>query len=144
MRKSDRAVDIEWARARIDAAKQRRAEKAREAASPLERRAPDAPILIVTGDVPVNTTTTIFAQAITTTETVLTSETTTSTLPPATVFSGLVTNTVTLPTPTRTQLKLSWATTTKIITFGATFTKHTTVTPTTSVSACKKAGGHFW
>ncbi|KAF2832864.1 hypothetical protein CC86DRAFT_364878 [Ophiobolus disseminans] len=144
MRKSDRAVDIEWARARFEAAKQRRAEKALEAAAPLERRAPDAPILTVTGDIPVNTTTTVLAPASTTVETVLTSETTTSTLPAVTVFSGLYTNTVTLPTPTKTQLKLSFATTTKIITFGATFTKRTTVTPTTSVSACKKAGGHFW
>jgi hypothetical protein len=144
MRKSDRAVDVEWARARIEAAKQRRADRAREAAAPLERRAPDAPTFTVTGDVPTNTTTTILAQAITTIETILTSETTTSTLPPATVFSGLFTNTVTLPTPTKTKLKISSATTTKVITFGATFTKHTTVTPTTSVSACKKAGGHFW
>ncbi|KAF2032588.1 hypothetical protein EK21DRAFT_87175 [Setomelanomma holmii] len=144
MRKADRAVDIEWARARIEAAKQRRAEKARESAAPLERRAPDAPTLTITGDVPVNTTTTVFAPATTTTETVLLSATTTSTLPPATVFSGLYTNTITLPTPTKTQLKLSFATTTKTITLGATFTKYTTVTPTTSVSACKKAGGHFW
>ena len=144
MRKADRAVDIEWARARIEAAKQRRTEKLQEAAAPLERRAPDAPTLTVTGDVPVNITTTIFAPATTTTETILTSETSTSTLPPATVFSGLFTNTITLATPTKTQLKLSFATTTKIITIGATFTKHTTVTPTTSVSACKQAGGHFW
>jgi hypothetical protein len=144
MRKADRAVDIEWARARIEAAKQRRSEKAREAAAPLERRAPDAPIITVTGDVPVNTTTTILAPATTTTETILQSATVTSTLPPATVFSGLFTNTVTLPTPTKTQLKLSFATTTKVITFGGTFTKKTTVTPTTSVSACKNAGGHWW
>ncbi|KAH3918547.1 hypothetical protein HBH56_038060 [Parastagonospora nodorum] len=144
IRKADRAVDVEWARARIEAAKQRRTEMAREAAAPLERRAPDAPTLTVTADVPVNTTTTILAPATTTTETVLTSATVTSTLPPATVFSGLFTSTITLPTPTKTQLKLSFATTTKVITFGATFTKHTTVTPTTSVSACKKAGGHFW
>lgn len=144
IRKADRAVDVEWARARIEAAKQRRNEQAREAAAPLERRAPDAPTLTVTADVPVNTTTTILAPATTTTETVLTSATVTSTLPPATVFSGLFTSTLTLPTPTKTQLKLSYATTTKVITFGATFTKRTTVTPTTSVSACKKAGGHFW
>jgi hypothetical protein len=144
MRKADRAVDIEWARARIEAAKQRRAERAREAAAPLEHRAPDAPVVTITGDVPVNTTTTFFAPATTTIETVQVSATTTSTLPPVTIFSGLVTNTITLPTPTKTKLKLGFATTTKVITFGATFTKHTTVTPTTSVSACKKAGGHFW
>jgi hypothetical protein len=144
MRKADRAVDIEWARARIEAAKQRRAEMAQEAAAPYERRAPDAPTLTVTGDVPVNTTTTILAPAATTTETVLTSTTAISTLPAATVISGLFTNTITLPTPTKTQLSLSFATTTNVITFGGTFTKHTTVTPTTSVSACKNAGGHFW
>lgn len=143
MRKADRVVDIEWARARVEAAKQRRAEKAREAAAPLERRVPDAPILTVTGNEIVNTTTTILAPATTTTETVLSSTTTTSTLPPVTVFSGLYTSTITLATPTKTQLRLSFATTTKVITFGATLTKHTTVTPSTSVSACKKAGGHF-
>jgi hypothetical protein len=143
MRKTDRAVDVEWARALIEAAKQRRAEKAREAASPLERRAPDAPVVTITADVPVNTTTTILAPASTTTETVLVSTTATSTLPAATVFFGLATSTVTLATPTKTQLKLSYATTTKTVTFGATLTKYTTVTPAASVSACKKAGGHF-
>lgn len=144
MRKSDRAVDIEWARARVAAAKQRRADMAQEAKGEIVKRAPDAPTITVTGDVPVNTTTTILAPASTTTETVLQSATVTTTLPAATVYSGLYTSTVTLPTPTKTQLQLSFATTTKVITFGATFTKHTTVTPTTSVSACKKAGGHFW
>ncbi|KAH7095806.1 hypothetical protein FB567DRAFT_587105 [Paraphoma chrysanthemicola] len=144
VRRADRAVDIEWARARVEAAKQKRAEKARRAASPLERRAPDAPTLTVTGDVPVNTTTTILAPASTTYETVLLSATTTSTLPPATLVSGLYTNTVTAPIPTKTKVSLSFTSTTKVITFGATFTKYTTVTPTTSVSACKKAGGHFW
>ncbi|KAH8727669.1 hypothetical protein GQ44DRAFT_703607 [Phaeosphaeriaceae sp. PMI808] len=143
MRKADRAVDIDWARARIEAAKGRRAEMARGAA-PLQRRAPDAPILTVTGSIPVNTTTTIFAPVTTTTETVLLSATTTLTLPPATVLVGLFTSTVTLPTPTKTQLKLSSTTITKVTTFGATFTRYTTVTPTSTVSACKKAGGHFW
>jgi hypothetical protein len=143
VRKADRAVDIEWARARIEAAKQRRAEIVQGGAAPYERRAPDAPTLTVTGDVPVNTTTTILASVTTTTETVLNSATITSTLPAPTVFSGLYTNTITLATPTKTQLKLGFATTTKVITFGGTFTKHTTVTPTTSVSACKNAGGHW-
>ncbi|KAL5116582.1 hypothetical protein ACEQ8H_005578 [Pleosporales sp. CAS-2024a] len=143
IRKADRAVDVEWARARIEAAKQRRAEQAQSVAAPLERRAPDAPTVTVIGNVPVNTTTTILAPATTTTETVLTSTTVTSTLPPATVFSGLFTSTVTLPTPTKTQLSLSFVTTTKVMTFGATLTTYTTVTPAASVSACKKAGGHF-
>jgi hypothetical protein len=144
MRKADRAVDIQWARARIEAAKQRRAVMAHEGAAAHERRAPDAPTLTVIDDIPINATTTILAPATNTTETILTSATVTSTLPAATVFSGLYTNTITLPTPTKTQLKLGFATTTKVITFGGTFTKHTTVTPTTSVSACKNAGGHYW
>lgn len=139
MRKSDRAVDYEWARARIEAAKQRRDAKAQG----LERRAPDVPTTVLTAETPIVTTTTITAAATTTTETALVTETSTSVLPPATVFSGIFTQTTTLPTPTKTRLRLDWATTTKTITWGATFTKHTTVTPTASVSACKKAGGHF-
>ncbi|OAL50290.1 hypothetical protein IQ07DRAFT_423235 [Pyrenochaeta sp. DS3sAY3a] len=142
MRKSDREVDFEWARARIEAAKARRAEKA-EANAQLERRAPDAPVSTVTFEIPVNTTTTIVAPAVTTTESILLTTTTTSTLPPATVLSGLITQTITLPTPTKTKVKFASATTTKTITFGATFTKTKTVTPTSSVTACKKQGGHF-
>lgn len=140
IRKGDREVDYEWARARVEAAKQRRAEKAGE----LERRAPDAPTTTVTYGTPVSVITTMTAPAITTTETVLLTASATTTLPPPTVLSGLLTLTTTLPTPTKTKFKLAFATTTKVITFGATFTKTTTVTPTASVSACKKHGGHFW
>jgi hypothetical protein len=139
VRRSDRAVDYDWARARVEAAKQKRSAKAQG----LERRAPDAPTTTLTAETPISTTTTITAEPTTTTETVLFTQTSTSTLPPATVFSGVFTSTTTLPTPTKTQLRLDWATTTKTITWGATFTKYTTVTPTASVSACKKAGGHF-
>ncbi|KAH7397112.1 hypothetical protein BKA66DRAFT_234856 [Pyrenochaeta sp. MPI-SDFR-AT-0127] len=144
VRKSDREVDYEWARARVEAAKARRDASAQEAAGRLERRAPDAPTSTVTYDVPVNTTTTIIAPATTTTESVLLTTTSTSTLPPATFLSGLLTQTITLPTPTKTRLRLTFATTTKTITFGATLTKTRTVTPASSVSACKKQGGHFW
>jgi hypothetical protein len=144
MRKADRSVDYEWARARVEAVKQRREEKLREAEARLERRTPDTPTSIITAEVPVSTTTTILTPATTTVETVLLSTTVTSTLPPATVISGLVTSTITLATPTTTRLQVSFATTTKIITFGATFTKYTTVTPTNPVSACKNAGENWW
>ncbi|KAH9870312.1 hypothetical protein IAQ61_005786 [Plenodomus lingam] len=139
MRKSDRLVDYEWARARVEAAKQRRAE-----GNHLQRRAPDAPTTTTTLDTPVTTTTTVVAAAITTTESVLATATTTSTLPAPTVLSGIFTNTVTLPTPTKTKLQFGYATTTNIITLGATFTKTTTVTPSATLTACKKEGGHFW
>ncbi|KAG9186627.1 hypothetical protein G6011_09735 [Alternaria panax] len=124
-RKGDREVDYEWARARIQAAKERRAEKAGK----LERRAPDAPTTTVTAT-PVSVVATMTAPAITTTETVLLTASATTTLPPPTVLSGLLTLTTTLPTPTKTKFKLGFTTTTKIITLGATFTKTTTVTPT--------------
>jgi hypothetical protein len=144
MRKVDRSVDYDWARDRIQAAKQRRAEQVQQVDASLERRTPDAPTSTITAEVPVSTTTTILAPATTTFETVLVPATSTSTLPPATFVSGLITNTITLVAPTTTRLQVSFATTTKVITFGATFTKYTTVTPTNSVSACKNAGGHWW
>ncbi|KAF1831517.1 hypothetical protein BDW02DRAFT_571976 [Decorospora gaudefroyi] len=140
-RKGDREVDYEWARARIEAAKQRREAAA---AAPFERRAPDAPTTTVTAETPITTTTTMTAAPFTTTETVLHTTATTTTLPPATVLSGILTRTTTLPTPTKTKFRLAKTTTTKVITFGGTFTKTRTVTPTASVSACKKQGGHFW
>jgi hypothetical protein len=139
-RKGDREVDYEWARARIEAAKQRRAEQAGK----LDRRAPDAPTTTVTYGTPVSVVATMTAPAITTTETVLLTASATTTLPPPTVLSGLLTLTTTLPTPTKTKFRLAFATTTKVITFGGTFTKTTTVTPTAAVSACRKHGGHFW
>jgi hypothetical protein len=140
IRKGDREVDYEWARARVEAAKQRRAENAGQ----VERRAPDAPTTTVTYKTPVSVVATVTAPAITTTETLLQTASATVTLPPPTVLSGLLTSTTTLPTPTKTRSKYAWATTTKVITFGHTWTVTTTVTPTASVSACKKHGGHFW
>jgi hypothetical protein len=139
MRRTDRPVDYEWARARIEAAKQKRNEKARD----IQRRAPDSETTTITAATPITTTTTVTAEATTTIESVLITSTSTSELPPATVYSGVFTFTTTLPTPTKTRLRLGWATTTKTITWGATFTRHTTVIPSASVSACKKAGGHF-
>lgn len=139
MHRSDRAIDYEWARARIEAAKLKRNAKA----GGVERRAPDALTTTLTLGTPVSTTTTITAEPTTTTETVLFTQTSTYTLPPATVFSGVFTYTTTLPTRTKTRLSFGFATTTETVTWGATFTRHTTVTPTASISACKKAGGHF-
>lgn len=139
MRRSDRVVDYEWARARVEAAKERRNARAEG----LQRRAPDEETTTITAPTPVTTTSTSTAPAATTTETELVTQTSTSTLPPATIFSGVFTHTTTLPTPTKTRLRIGWATTTKTITWGATFTRHTTVTPSASITACKKAGGHF-
>ncbi|KAF1930905.1 uncharacterized protein M421DRAFT_418381 [Didymella exigua CBS 183.55] len=139
MRRTDRPVDYEWARARIEAAKQRRNEKARG----LQRRAPDSATTTITAATPITMTTTVTAEATTTIETVLITSTSTSELPPATVYFGVYTSTTTLPTPTQTYLRLGWATTTSTITWGATFTRYTTVTPSASASACKQAGGHF-
>ena len=141
VRKGDREVDYEWARARVQAAKERRAA---QAAGHLERRAPDAPTTTKTFETPVTVNATQTAAPITTTETVLATASIQSTLPPPTVLSGLLTRTTTLPTPTKTNFKLGWATTTKVVTFGATFTKTTTITPSATLSACKKNGGHFW
>lgn len=138
VRKSDRQVDYEWARARIEAAKQRRQD------GRLERRAPDAPTTTAIFATAVTTSTTATAPAITTIESVLLTATATSTIPPPTILSGILTNTITLPTPTKTRLNLRYTTTTNIITFGVTFTQTTKVTPTASISACKKQGGHFW
>ncbi|KAI4660485.1 uncharacterized protein J4E78_005188 [Alternaria triticimaculans] len=140
VRKGDREVDYEWARARVEAAKQRRAEKAGQ----FQRRAPDAPTTTVTYETPVAVLATVTAPAITTTESVLLTQSATETLPPPTVLSGLLTSTTTLPTPTKTKSKFAFTTTTEVITFGHVWTTTTTVLPTSSVSACKKHGGHFW
>lgn len=139
MRRSDRVVDYEWARARVEAAKQRRDAKAQG----LQRRAPDSETTTVTAANPVTTTSTSTAPVTTTTETELITQTSTSTLPPETIYSGKYTHTTTLPTPTKTRTTRVWTTTTTTITWGATFTRYTTVTPEASITACKKAGGHF-
>jgi hypothetical protein len=140
VRKGDRQVDYEWARARVEALKEKRA----AAAGNLQRRAPDAPTTTKTFETPVTVSATITQPAVTTTESSLAVISTTTTLPPPTVLSGLLTMTTTLPTPTKTKFKLALATTTFTKTFGATFTKTTTVTPSATLSACKKNGGHFW
>jgi hypothetical protein len=88
VRKGDRQVDYEWARARIEAAKERRAA---QAAGNLQRRAPDAPTTTATFDTPITVSATQTAPAITTTESVLATTSTTTTLPPPTVLSGLFT-----------------------------------------------------
>ncbi|XP_014555336.1 hypothetical protein COCVIDRAFT_17081 [Bipolaris victoriae FI3] len=137
--RADRVADVEWVRARIEAAKQKR-----EAAKGLNRRAPDAPTTTVTFQTPVSTTLTQTAAAITTTETVLQSTEVTSTIPPPTVLSGILTRTTTLPTPTKTKVKFSFTTTTTTKTYGATFTRTTTAPPAPSVTECKKHGGHYW
>ncbi|KAF2120805.1 hypothetical protein BDV96DRAFT_683222 [Lophiotrema nucula] len=141
VRKADRAVDIEYARARVEAAKAKRNLRVREAHAVAER-APDAPTSTITAN-PVNATTTATAPAITTTESILASTTSTTTLPPATVYSGVFTSTVTLPTPTKTQLKFTYTTAWTTKTIRATWTRTTTVTPKASVTACKNHGGHW-
>ncbi|ORY07788.1 hypothetical protein BCR34DRAFT_489155 [Clohesyomyces aquaticus] len=142
MRRADRAVDVEYARERIEAAKLRRNLKAN--AAQLEERAPDAPTLTVTAIIPANTTITYTGSpAITSTETVLTSSTSWTSLPPVTVYSGVFTSTITLPTPTRTRMSFSYSTEWVTKTIYATFTRTTTVTPTASVSACRSQGGHW-
>ncbi|KAF2002817.1 hypothetical protein P154DRAFT_461733 [Amniculicola lignicola CBS 123094] len=141
MRK-DRAADIEYVRARINAAKLKRSQQAKKAVA-LEERAPDAPTLTITDPVPVNTTSTYYADTVTTTESFVTSSTTTTTLPPVTVYSGIYTSTVTAPTPTRTRHAYAYTTSSTTITIRATFTRTTTVTPSASKAACKSKGGHF-
>ncbi|KAL6703271.1 hypothetical protein ACN47E_010059 [Coniothyrium glycines] len=140
-RKENRVVDYEWARARVEAAKERRAAQVAEG---LQRRAPDASTITITAVDAVNTTTTISAAAITTTESILLSETSTYTIPAPTVLSGLLTQTITLSTPTKTRLRFDFITSTEIVTVGAKFTKTTMVTPAATLTACKKNGGHFW
>ncbi|KAF2869684.1 hypothetical protein BDV95DRAFT_83776 [Massariosphaeria phaeospora] len=139
----DRAVDVEYARARIAAAKLRRDQKAQSPAAPLDERAPDAPTITVTAATPASATSTYTAPPLTTTESALATTTTTSRLPPVTVYSGVYTKTVTLPTPTKTQLTFGYTTTTSTITIRATFTRTTTVTPSASLTACRNIGGHI-
>ncbi|KAF2691054.1 hypothetical protein K458DRAFT_355509 [Lentithecium fluviatile CBS 122367] len=143
MKKADRAVDIKYARARIEAAKLKRDQKARDAAAPLEKRAPDAPTLTVTASTPVNFTSTYTAAAVTNTESTVVSTTTTFTQPPVTIYSGIFTSTVTAPTPTKTRFSFAYTTSLTTKTIHATWTRTTTITPSASVTACKKRGGHW-
>ncbi|KAF2808430.1 uncharacterized protein BDZ99DRAFT_55601 [Mytilinidion resinicola] len=137
-----RAVNIEEARRRFDAAQKKRDLKER-AAVQVEERAPDAPTIYVTYSVAVNVTSTLTAAPTTTTETDLTTTVTSTTLPPATVFSGIYTSTTTLPTKTKTKKTIAYTTLYTTKTIHATWTLTTTVTPTAVVSSCKTRGGHW-
>lgn len=137
--RADRVADVEWVRARIEAARERR-----EAKKQLNRRAPDAPTSTVTLETPVSATVTETAPATTTTETVLQTTQTTLTIPPPTVLSGILTRTTTLPTPTKTKVKFTYTTTTTTKTYAATFTRTSTAPPSASVTQCKKHGGNYW
>jgi hypothetical protein len=141
---ADREVNYEWARARVEAAKQRRDAKLRKGKMALQKRAPDAPTSTVTikSNFPV-VTITRYAPAIVVTESTLLSQTTTSTLPPVTIYKGKYTYTVTMPTPTRTKLRFVTATTTSTYTWGTTFTNYAIVTPPAVVASCRQQGGHF-
>ncbi|KAF2447691.1 hypothetical protein P171DRAFT_461869 [Karstenula rhodostoma CBS 690.94] len=142
MRKSDRAVSVAYARARIEAAKVRRDQKTK--AAQFDKRAPDAPTITVNATIPVNATSTITGSPITTTESTAISTTATITLPPLTVYSGRYTPVTTLPTPTKTRLSFAHTTTTTTKTVRATFTKTILVTPAASLKGCRKQGGHYW
>jgi hypothetical protein len=143
IRKSDRAVDIAWARARIDAAKAKRDQMAKDAAAPMDKRAPDAPVITITAPTPVNTTVTYTQPPITTTESAIATSTTTTTQPPVTVYSGIFTSTVTGATPTKTRVHFAYTTSVTTKTIRATWTRTTTVTPSASMTACRKRGGHW-
>jgi hypothetical protein len=143
MRKADRAVDIEYARARIDAAKLKREQKASNAVAPLDKRAPDAPTITITAQTPMNTTITYTDPPTTTTESTVVSTTTTTTEPPVTIYSGIFTSTATAPTPTKTRFAFAYTTSVVTRTIRATWTRTTTVTPSASMPACKQHGGHW-
>lgn len=140
---ADREVDYEWARARVEAAKQRRDANLRGRKA-LQRRAADKPTVTVSVKTNLQTTTVIkYAPAVIVTRTKFSSSTSTSTLPPATVFSGQYTSTRTMPTPTTTKVGLTTATKLSTKTVGATFTNKVTVTPPALAASCKAQGGRF-
>ncbi|OAG12855.1 uncharacterized protein CC84DRAFT_1201749 [Paraphaeosphaeria sporulosa] len=140
--KSDRAASIAYARARIEAAKARRDQKAK--AAQFDKRSPNVTTTTVNATLPVNATITITGSPITNTESTAISTTATITLPPLTVYSGRYTPVTTLPTPTKTRLSFVYTTTTTTKTIRATFTKTVVVTPAASLKACRKQGGHYW
>lgn len=141
LRKSDRAVPVAYARARIEAAKARRARGADIAR--IDKRAADLPTITIVATMPVNATVTVTAYPVTTTESTAVSTTATITLPPVTVFSGIYTAVTTLPTPTKTRIMFVHKTIRTTKTFGATFTKTVVVTPSASLEACQENGGRF-
>ena len=140
-RKSDRAVPIAYARARIEAAKARRAQGVD--AARIDKRAADVPTITIDAGVPVNATVTVTAYPYTTTESTAVSITATVTLPPVTVYSGIYTAVTTLATPTKTRVVFVHKTIRTTRTFGATFTKTVVATPSGSLEACKEKGGRF-
>lgn len=142
VRVRDRAVDVEYARQRIAAAKLKRDLNARSPAN-LNKRAPDAPTTTVTASTPVQTTVTLTAAPVFLTQTQFASSTASTTLPPVTVYSGIFTSTVTAPTPTRTNISFGLTTVRTTKTIFATFTRTTTVIPSASVTACRDRGGHW-
>ncbi|KAL1303725.1 hypothetical protein AAFC00_007071 [Neodothiora populina] len=110
----------------------------------LAKRSADVPTVTVTETTATSTTTSTITG---TTSTVLDLETSstvvTSTLPPSTVFSGYAVSTTTAPQKTFTKLQVTTSYTWTVGTITASLTKWSTVTPTASVTACKRQGGHF-
>ena len=143
VRKAPRAVDSDYARRRVEAVKRKQSLHAREGAAPLVGRAPDEPTITLTAAIPANATVTYTAAPITTTESVMQTTTSISTLPPATIFSGVYTQTTTLPTPTNTRYAITYITSVTTKTIRATFTRTTTVVPSASVTACREQGGYM-
>ena len=143
IRKSDRAVDIEWARARIALAKLKRDRMAQNAAAPLDKRAPDAPTITVTAPTPANVTITHTNPPVTTTESTVLASTVTTTQPPVTIYSGIFTSTVTAPQRTKTRFQFTQTTILQTKTIHATWTRTTTITPSASMTACHRQGGHW-
>ncbi|KAF2636970.1 hypothetical protein P280DRAFT_472484 [Massarina eburnea CBS 473.64] len=142
-RKGDRAVNVEYARARIAAAKARR-DGTQVATVPVIKLGPDEPTLTITASPPVNATTTFTANPTTTSELTIVTSTATTSLPPVTILSGVYTNTITLPTPTKTRFTVAYTTTTSTKTIRATFTTTTTITPSASMAVCATSVGGGW
>ncbi|KAF2145684.1 uncharacterized protein K452DRAFT_315875 [Aplosporella prunicola CBS 121167] len=143
--KRDKRVDSSVARRVLGNAHRLRGMSASERIQErrLQERAPDSETITVTNPTPANFTVTHTAPASTTTEEVLVTETTATTLPPNTVYSGITMVTITAPTPTKTRSKHAYTTVYTTKTLHQTWTYTTTVTPTASVSACRSKGGHY-
>ncbi|KAF2706646.1 hypothetical protein K504DRAFT_385084 [Pleomassaria siparia CBS 279.74] len=140
-RKVDRAVDVEYARNRMESAKLKRDRKAGSVAPLIQERAPDAPTFTSTAAIPQNATTTMTAAPVT--ESAFSTTTYTLQLPPVTVLDGMLTSTTTLPAVTMTRRVVVYTTITTTKTLAATFTRTTTTTPSASATACKAFGGHI-
>ncbi|CAK1358548.1 unnamed protein product [Cercospora beticola] len=108
-----------------------------------QKRSPDAPTITSQANEVINATTTVTAPVSTISDVKLETITATITDPPCTVRSGTQTITTTLPPKTKTVYKIGYTTVTKTRTMAVTWTYTTTVSPTSSVSACTRNGGHF-